>query len=145
MFKRILVAVDPSPSRLTSVRMAGEMARLTGASVHVLHVAAATATLDTVVRLENDAEAKAILDEAVGALRDEGVEADGTLVNGLLNDVPTLINETAEQLGADLIVLSPHHRGVVAALFNPRVSDIVTHASNRAVLLAPEKREAAGN
>jgi nucleotide-binding universal stress UspA family protein len=143
MFKRILVAVAPSPSRLTSVRMAGEMARLAGASVHVLHVVAATATLDTVVRLEDDAEAKAILDEAVVALRDEGIRADGTLANGLLNDVPALINETAAQFGADLIVLSPHHRGVVAALFNPRVSDIVTHASHTAVLLAPERPEAA--
>lgn len=138
MFKRILVAVDPSPSRLTSLRMAGEIARLAGATVHVLHVATATATLDSVVRLEDDAEAKAILDEAVAALRDEGIKADGTLVSGLLNDVPALITETAGRIRADLIVLSPHHRGVFAALFNPRVSDIVTHASHTAVLLAPE-------
>ncbi|PTM83762.1 universal stress protein [Streptomyces sp. VMFN-G11Ma] len=144
MFSRILVAVDPSPSRLTSVRMAGELARLAGASVHVLHVVATTATLDTVVGLEDDAEARAILDEAVLALRDEGVKADGTLANGLLNDVPALINETAGQFGADLIVLSPHHRGVVAALFNPRVSDIVTHASHTAVLLAPDRAAATG-
>ncbi|MFI6567557.1 universal stress protein [Streptomyces sp. NPDC050534] len=143
MFHRILVAVDPSPSRLNSVRMAGEMARLAGASVHVLHVVTATATLDSVVRLEDDAEARTILDEAVAALRDEGIKADGTLAGGLLNDVPALINETAGQFGADLIVLSPHHRGAVAALFNPRVSDIVTHASHTAVLLAPERPEAA--
>ncbi|MEU8756851.1 universal stress protein [Streptomyces chartreusis] len=91
------------------------MARLAGASVHVLHVVRATATLDTVVRLEDAAEATAILDEAVAALRDEGIKADGTHINGVLNDVPALINETVGQFGADLIVLGPHHRGVVAA------------------------------
>ncbi|KOV92100.1 universal stress protein [Streptomyces sp. MC1] len=145
MFKRILVAVDPSPSRHTSTRMAGDMARLTGASVHVLHVITATATFDTVVRLEDDAEAKAILDEAVTALRDEGVEADGTLANGLLNEVPAAITAAAERFRADLIVLSPHHRGAIAALFNPRVSDAVTHASTTAILLAPEGPEAANS
>ncbi|MEU8756344.1 universal stress protein [Streptomyces chartreusis] len=145
MFKRILVAVDSSPSRLASVRMAGDMARLTGARVRVLHVVAATTTFDTVVRLEDDAEARAIVDEAVAVLRGEGIEADGTLANGLLNEVPALITEAADQFPADLIVLSPHHRGAVAALFNPRVSDAVTHASHTAVLLAPEGPEAASN
>ncbi len=141
MFQRILVAVDPSPSRLTSIRMAGDMARLTGAPVHVVHVAAATATFDTVVRLEDDAAAKAILDEAVTALRDEGIEADGTLATGLLSEVPALITAAAADFRADLIILSPHHRGAVAALFNPRVSDAVTHASNTAVLLTPDEPE----
>nr|WP_306193176.1 universal stress protein [Streptomyces sp. MK5] len=145
MFKHILLAVDPSPARLASVRMAGDMARLTGASVHVVHVAAATATLDTVVRLEDDAEAEAILDEAVATLRDEGIKADGTLATGLLSEVPSLITSAAEQFRADLIVLSPHHRGAVAALFNPRVSDAVTHASRTAVLLVPDEPEAASS
>ncbi|WCD94196.1 hypothetical protein PGH47_00380 [Streptomyces sp. HUAS 31] len=35
-----------------------------------------------------------ILDEFVAALRDEGINADGTHVDGMLNDVPALINET---------------------------------------------------
>ncbi|MFJ9729535.1 universal stress protein [Streptomyces sp. NPDC101209] len=145
MFKRILVAVDPSPSRLTSVRMAGDMARLTGASVRVLHVAAATATFDAVVPLEDDAAAGAILDEAVALLRNEGITADGKLADSLLNEVPALITEAAEDFGADLIILSPHHRGSVASFFNPRVSDAVSHASHMAVLLAPEEREVASS
>ncbi|MEU8735502.1 universal stress protein [Streptomyces tendae] len=143
MFKRILLAIDPSSSRITSVRMAGDLAQLTGASVHVLHVVAATATFDTVIRLEDDTEAKTILDEAVTTLRNEGIEADGTLVNGLLNEVPGAIIAAADQHRADLIILSPHHRGAVAALFNPRVSDAVTHASRTAVLLTADDSGAA--
>ncbi|MER7742964.1 universal stress protein [Streptomyces sp. NPDC096538] len=143
MFKRILLAIDPSSSRIMSVRMAGDLARLTGASVHVVHVVAATATFDTVIRLEDDTDAKRILDEAVTTLRSEGIEANGTLVNGLLNEVPGAIIAAADQYRADLIILSPHHRGAVAALFNPRVSDAVSHASRTAVLLTAENSGAA--
>ncbi|MEU1306494.1 universal stress protein, partial [Streptomyces shenzhenensis] len=58
MFQRILVAVDSSPARHAAVRLTGDMARLTGAKVRVLHVAASAATLAAVVPLEDDAEAR---------------------------------------------------------------------------------------
>ncbi|MDT0437350.1 universal stress protein [Streptomyces sp. NPDC005840] len=138
MFQRILVAVDPSPARHSAVRLTGELARLAGAEVRVLHVIASAAALATVVPLEDDAEAKALLDEAVAALHGQGVKVDGALASGLTTQVATTIAEAAEEFGADLIVLSPHQRGTVEALFNPRVSDAVAHASSAAVLLAPK-------
>ncbi|MET9281870.1 universal stress protein [Streptomyces anthocyanicus] len=73
MFERILVAVDSSPTRLSTVHSAAAMARLTGARVRVLHVAASAATLAAVVPLEDDSEAESVLDEAVGVLRRSGV------------------------------------------------------------------------
>ncbi|MFD9004593.1 universal stress protein [Streptomyces sp. NPDC059582] len=138
MFQRILVAVDPSPARLSAVRLAGDLARLTDAEVRVLHVVASAATLAAVVPLEDDAEAKAIIDEALAVLRDKGVKAEAALANGLTTQIAATISEAAVEFGADLIVLSPHHRGSVEALFNPRISDAVAHASRAAVLLAPE-------
>ncbi|MEU5607291.1 universal stress protein [Streptomyces sparsogenes] len=138
MFQRILVAVDSSPARHLAVRLAGDMARLTGGKVSVLHVAASMATIAAVVPLEEDAEAKAILDEAVATLRDAGVDAEGTLADALTTQIATTISSAAEEWQADLLVLSPHHRGALEALLNPRVSDAVTHSSRTAVLLAPE-------
>jgi nucleotide-binding universal stress UspA family protein len=138
MFQRILVAVDPSPARHSAVRLAGEMAQVTGAEVRVLHVSASAVNLAAVVPLEDEAQAQAVLDESVAALRDRGIKADGTLVSALTTQIPATISETAGEFGADLIVLSPHHRGTFEALFNPRVSDAVAHASRTAVLLAPE-------
>ncbi|MET8413144.1 universal stress protein [Streptomyces sp. NPDC005195] len=138
MFQRILVAVDPSPTRLSAVRLAGDLARLTEAQVRVVHVAASAATLAAVVPLEDDAQAKAVVDEALAALRDKGVKADAALVHGLTTQIATAISEAAAEFDADLIVVSPHHRGSVEALFNPRISDAVAHASRTAVLLAPE-------
>ncbi|MFF8882780.1 universal stress protein [Streptomyces flaveolus] len=137
MFQRILVAVDPSPARHSVIRLAGDMARLTGARVSVLHVAPSTATLAAVVSLEDDVEAKAVLDEALTSLRDAGVEAEGTVVNALTTQIATTITSAAEEWQADLLILSPHHRGSLEALVNPRVSDAVAHRSRAAVLLAP--------
>ncbi|GLX54585.1 universal stress protein [Streptomyces hygroscopicus subsp. hygroscopicus] len=137
MFQRILVAVDPSPARHSVIRLAGDMARLTGAKVSVLHVAPSSATLAAVVPLEDDTEAQAILDEALASLRDAGVEAEGTVAFALTTQIATTISSAAEEWQADLLILSPHHRGSLEALVNPRVSDRVAHRSRVAVLLAP--------
>ncbi|MEU6538369.1 universal stress protein [Streptomyces sp. NPDC047000] len=139
MFQRILVAVDPSPARHSAVRLAGEMAQVGGADVRVLHVAASAVNIAAVVQLENETQAQAVLDEAVTALRDKGIKTEGTLVSALTTQIAATISETAAEFGADLIVLSPHHRGTLEALFNPRVSDAVAHTSRTAVLLAPEE------
>jgi nucleotide-binding universal stress UspA family protein len=138
MFQRILVAVDPSPARHSVVRLAGDMARLTGARAGVLHVAPSTATLAAVVSLEDDAEAQAVVDEAVTWLRDAGVETEGTVVSALTTQTATTISAAAEEWRADLLVLGPHHRGVLEALVHPRVSDTVAHGGRVAVLLAPD-------
>ncbi|MGW4518012.1 universal stress protein [Streptomyces sp. NPDC004393] len=142
MFHNILVAIDPSPARHSALRLAGDMARLTEAKVNVLHIAASAASLAAVVPLEDDAEAKAVLDEAVAELRERGVTAEGTVTQALTNMIAPTISATAEEVGADLIVVSPHHRGSVEAFFHPRVSDAVAHASRVAVLLAPEELDA---
>ncbi|MEU6343114.1 universal stress protein [Streptomyces sp. NPDC046977] len=142
MFQRIMVAIDPTPARHSALRMAHGLARLSGAQVHVVHVATSAVTYNTVLPLEDDDEAKAILAEALAGFREDGIEADGALATGLVQQVPDTIAEEAEKFGADLLVLSPHHRNSLAALFNPRVSDAIAHRVDIAVLLAPEDAEA---
>ncbi|NUS05397.1 MAG: universal stress protein [Nonomuraea sp.] len=141
MFQRILVAVDPSPARHSAVRLAGELAQLTDAEVRVVHVVASAASVAAVVPLEDETEAKGILEDALTALRDKGVKAEGTLARGLTTQVAAAISDTAEEFGADLVVLSPHHRSAIEALFQPRVSDAVAHRTGAAVLLAPDLSE----
>ncbi|MFE9356252.1 universal stress protein [Streptomyces olivaceoviridis] len=53
------------------------------------------------------------------------------------------VSDAAARFKADLLVVSPHHRGALAALFNPRSSDAIAHASGIPVLLAPANDEAA--
>ncbi|MFF4795356.1 universal stress protein [Streptomyces sp. NPDC001276] len=138
MFRSIVVAVDSSSTRHCATRTAGEVARMTGAKVHIVHVAESAIAWDTVVRIEEDTEADEILEEALSNLRDMGVEATGEVFPANARQVPGVISRAADEAGADLIVLGPHHRGSVAAFFSPRVSDAVSHASRIAVLLAPE-------
>ncbi|MEV4043264.1 universal stress protein [Streptomyces sp. NPDC049744] len=138
MFQRILVAVDASPARHSVVRLTADMARLTGAKVSVVHIAPSTATIAAVVSLEDDSEAATVLDEAITGLREAGVEAEGTVVDALTTQIASTISAAAREWQADLLILSPHHRGSLQALLNPRVSDAVTHNSRTAVLLAPE-------
>lgn len=144
MFHTILVAVDPSPARHSAIRVAGDMARLTGAKVHVVHVAASMAAWDVVVPLEEQSEAEDVLLEALVLLREAGVGAQGEVIHAMTPQVPSAIFQTARAHQADLLVLSPHHRGAAAAFFSPRVSDAVAHRSEVAVLLAPEGTESAG-
>jgi nucleotide-binding universal stress UspA family protein len=138
MFHSILVAIDRSPARDSAVRMAGDMARLTGGKVHVVHVAASAIAWGSVVRVEEESEAQDILEEALATLREMGVGAGGELMDAVTEQIPSAISQVAEQYDADLLVLGPHHRGPLAAFFNPRVSDAVAHASPVAVLLAPD-------
>lgn len=58
MYQRILVAVDSSPFAQPALRTAGDMARLTGAAVHVVHVLASAVAFDTVMNLEEDSDSR---------------------------------------------------------------------------------------
>lgn len=138
MFQRILVAVDASPARHSVIDLAGDMARLTGAEVRVVHVAPTTATLAAVVSLEDDDASEDILGEALTRLRAAGLKAEGTAVRALTTQIATTISSAAEEWEADLLVLSPHHRGALEALVHPRISDAIAHTSRIAVLLAPD-------
>ncbi|MGW0086867.1 universal stress protein [Streptomyces sp. NPDC003393] len=135
MFHRILVAVDGTSSPSGAVRVTAELAAATGAKVRVLHIDPSEVVYDTVVDLEDDAAAHQVLDSAVATLRQAGVQADGELLDGLTSDVAHAVNEAAEAFGADLIVVSPHHRSRLAAWFAPSVSEAIAHTSRIAVLL----------
>lgn len=137
MFERIVVAVDATPARRSVVRMAGELARLTGAEVHVLHVVTTAVVGGAVVAVESDEAGRDVLDEALSQLLGMGVKADGQMLHGLTVEVADAVSRAATEFRADLLVISPHHRSSLAALFNPRVSDAVAHSSRAAVLLAP--------
>lgn len=141
MFHRILVAIDSNNARHQAVRAAGEIARMTGVALRIVHVAAAAVTPQSFVELEDNTTAQGILDEAVAAARAAGVQADGELLSGVLPQVPAELSQAAQRFGADLIVLSHHHRGPLEALFSPRVSDAIAHTGKTAVLLLPQEEE----
>jgi nucleotide-binding universal stress UspA family protein len=108
MFKTIVVGTDGSSTADIAVARSAELARLTGASLHV--VSAYTPTPARVVgekaageySVGPDFKVDAVLDEAIANLRAEGLDIRTHAPKG---DPADAIVEVAVREGADLIVL----------------------------------------
>ncbi|MEU7885761.1 universal stress protein [Microbispora bryophytorum] len=137
MYTRILAAIDGSDRADRVIRAATDLARLTGATVHVLHAEASEAVYDQVVALEDDATAHAVVDQALTRLREAGVEADGEVVDVLREGVPDAVLNRARAINADLIVLGPRHHGRLGALLGGSVSHEVGLHTPTSLLLVP--------
>ena len=137
MFTRIVIAVHDTAADAAALRVTAELARTNAAAVRVVHVDTSEVVGIAVIELEDDGAARGVLGEALSILADEGILAEGQLLDALVDDVPAVIAQSAEQFGADLVVLAPRHRGAVAAWLAPRVTDAVAHLLKRPILLVP--------
>jgi len=131
--KRVLVAVDGSPASDEAVASATEVARATGAEVHVLHVqqlvAAEGATL-----VETDEEALAILRRALAQLRAGGLSGRAEAV--VSHGVAAAVVAEAERLRADLVILASRRPSDITGLLLGSVAHQVIHRLRSPVLLA---------
>jgi nucleotide-binding universal stress UspA family protein len=114
MFRRILVPLEHTPTDETILGYIRPLARESGASVLVIHVADGWAARNIEqLELKESEEMKddrAYLERVSAALRGEGLEADSMLAAG---DPAKEIAEAAEREGCDLIALATHgHRGL---------------------------------
>ena len=124
MYDRILVAIDalPTDDNRVTLRRTEQIGKLTGATVHVLHIARGHIIPEDisagsglgVPSAEDDAET--VDRRAVQALIDQlsaaGVDAHGEMISATEHDVPEVILQRAKELDVDLLVLGhQHHRG----------------------------------
>jgi nucleotide-binding universal stress UspA family protein len=108
MYKTIVVGTDGSETATIAVERAGELARLTGARLHVVSsyhptrpqlAGRAPAGEFTIAP---DFKADAVLGDAAGRLRAEGVEVEE---HGPKGDPADALVDIARREGADLIVM----------------------------------------
>ena len=140
MYDRILVAVDTTPDENNpALRRTEQFARMTRATVYLLHVARGHivswditgGSSTAVVSAEDDAEGEAdqdrrVVQNAIDHLAAAGIEAHGELVSATEHDVAEVILQRAKELNVDLIVLGhEHHRG--AGGFRSSVAEQVIH------------------
>jgi nucleotide-binding universal stress UspA family protein len=132
--KHILVPTDLSDGSEEALDYACELARLFGATVHLLHVigipalgvaelglALTSTVIDSLIRDDQQA-----LDELVARKKDCAPFGQVLLRTG---DARDLINRTAKDLGADLIVMGTHgRRGVSRALLGSVTENVVRTA-----------------
>jgi nucleotide-binding universal stress UspA family protein len=135
MFKRILLAIDDSPSGSAAVSFAIAMAKDSGA-VHVVHinellVGGRGHTVET--RLE----ATAVLDTAVAELLDAGVAATGVVFTANCFNVAPSIARAAAELPADVIVVGSRRRARFAVLRGKSMRERITAVTTLPVMTAP--------
>jgi nucleotide-binding universal stress UspA family protein len=148
----ILVPVDGSPGGALALSAAATLARATGAQLVVLQVAVPilTALTDNAAGAllyaydpAWDEEVLAAAQQYVGSLatrlQASGLRAEGRVVSG---QVVQMVDETADEVDADLVVMSTHAlTGPVRTLLGS-VADAVVRTGRHPVLLV--KRETAG-
>jgi nucleotide-binding universal stress UspA family protein len=136
MYHRILVALENSAADATILRHAGDLARLTGAGILLVHVADGWAARHfDQLNLRESEEMKtdrAYLEQVRHQLESSGLSVDVQLATG---DPATELIRIAEQGQVDLIAMSTHgHRFIADLLFGTTV-DKVRHLVKIPVLL----------
>jgi nucleotide-binding universal stress UspA family protein len=124
MYDRILVAIDavPDEENRSALTRTEQIGKLTGATVHVLHVARGHIVPEDITggaglgvwSAEDDVES--VDRQAVQMLIDQlsaaGVDAHGEIISATEHDVPEVILQRAKELDVDLLVLGhQHHYG----------------------------------
>ena len=136
----ILLATDGSEEAELTAELAVELAKYTGAELHLVLVKLVPITppypevLDWRDDLESaDREARALLDEQVKKVKEVG----GTLAGVHLREEEPAeeIVALAQELGADLIVMGSRHRGRIRRALSGSISDWVARHARCPVLM----------
>jgi len=139
MYERILVPIDGSPTSDLGLQEAIKLARLTGATLKLLHVlddlaflssvesgAALTAEMLEVLRRS----AGDLLEKARVRCQESGVNAEVELFESLLGRVSDVVIDKARDWKAELIVIGTHgRRGVGRMLLGSDAEQIARHAT----------------
>ena len=136
MYKRILVPLENSSYDDAILRHVGQLARLTGASIVLIHVADGFAARNAnQLKLRESEEMRLdleYLERRAEELKAAGLEAESVLAGG---EPSKEITAAADREGCDLIAMSTHgHRWLKDLLYGSVASE-VRHMSKVPVLL----------
>jgi nucleotide-binding universal stress UspA family protein len=136
MFQRLLVAIDDSPSSPVALSYTCALARAAGGSVHVLHVNPFQVGGRGFTEL-TETEATELVDDAVGQLRDQGIDATGSVARATCYSLGQIIADAAQIRQSDVIVVGSRRRTRVRRLFGRGAREQITRCSTLPVLTAP--------
>ena len=121
MYRKILLAYDGFAFSAAALRQAAELARLSGAELHLLGIVVTTGLMAIAegsggvdVWGRERQYLQRALDEAMQDLAKDGIEVVASVREG----EPSLeIAAHAHQIGADLVVIGHSEKGILARLF----------------------------
>lgn len=141
MYRTILIPVENSAADQTILHHIKPLARLTGASLLLLHVADGWVARNyqrlNLAESEEMREDRAYLEKLATELRDEGFAVDHLLALGEPSDE---IIKAANACEVDLIAMSTHGHRFISDLLYGSTADKVRHIVNVPVLLLKVKR-----
>ncbi|MFT4069385.1 universal stress protein [Paraburkholderia sp.] len=144
MYRRILVALDGSPSAQRALAEALKLAKLTGATLEACYVvergkwpAAASPGFDAE---PEPADAKrAAADTALAAarelLREAQVRGDVRTIDAYAESVQAVLTRVADEIDADLIVMGTHGRHGVGRFLVGSVAESLVRSTDKPVLI----------
>jgi nucleotide-binding universal stress UspA family protein len=136
MYRRILVAVENSPADKTILAHVSELARLTGASLLLVHVADGWAARNfNQLKLRESEEMKIdrdYLERLRREMEGRGLSVETRLAMG---DPATELVKVSEEQGVDLIAMSTHGHRFLADVLHGTTADRVRHLVKVPVLL----------
>ena len=138
MTRRILLAVDTNTTS-EPVKVAGDLAELSGADVLVLHCDELDTVFDTGIWLGDDTEPRTAIGAAVTQLRDRGIKARGVTMrtDGPEKTAQAIVHQGLDP-AADILILGlpkPRHLGPV---FIGSVAADVAACTTTPLLLVPQ-------
>jgi nucleotide-binding universal stress UspA family protein len=141
MYKKILIPLEHSDADETILAHVRGLARLTGASLCLVHVADGWVArhYDTFGLRESDEmkKDKDYLHAVAEGLRGEGFQVECVLA---LGDPPSEIVRVAAECGIDLIAMSTHGHRFLSDLIYGSTADKVRHSVEVPVLLLKARR-----
>ena len=153
MYQKVLVPVDGSATSELGLQEAMKLARLTGASVRLLHVVdvlslaiagAGTAGVAGDMLAAVRASGRTILRRAEASVQAAQLTVDTVLHENTSGRVAEIIADEVTSWGADLVVLGTHGRRGVGRLILGSDAEQVLRLSSVPVLLVRDKTAARG-
>ena len=139
MYRKVLLCYDGSREGRRALRQGADVVLCMKSEAYLLAIcqSAVTSTVPEGVTPElverEDERANALLEEGVEWLRERGIPAKGSLEFGNAVD---LISETAQKIGADLIVLGHKPRGPLARWWSSSDEESLLERVSCSILVA---------
>ncbi len=149
MYKRILVAIDGSDTGSIAFESAMQLAKAASADLFAVYVVeypklymADTGYDLTPIYDALASEGDRIAKEANERLKERGIGGEAQVVNNFLTGKTTAeqIQNSADALHVDLVVLGTHGRSGFKRLMLGSVAEAFVRISTRPVLLVPQKK-----
>ncbi|MHB1235303.1 MAG: universal stress protein [Microbacteriaceae bacterium] len=137
MFSRILVPIDATAHSGTVLAQARELAILTGASVHLLHLNVSEWVEGQELIMEDTESTRQFVDQALLSFTTAGIRATAEILPADSRDIGAAIVQHVIPGPEQLIVIGARHHPAWLGLLGGSVSDQVARLSACPVLLVP--------